>query len=103
MRQACYKALSHILKKEDFTCEGVSLYREGLALIEDFEHDCIIPDINLPGGTGLQLLQYLRDQHKEDGVIIISARDSPDEPLTCYYVTLPFGRRHCCLPKMSMT
>ena len=44
-----------------------------------YEYDCIILDINLPGGTGLQLLDYLRRQHKSEGVIIILARNSLDD------------------------
>jgi DNA-binding response OmpR family regulator len=65
--------------QEDFLCEGVSTYAESLQKIEDFQYDCIILDINLPDGNGLTLLKYLRQQKKDDGVVIISARNSLDD------------------------
>jgi DNA-binding response OmpR family regulator len=77
-------------------CEGVSNYKEGIARIEDFHYDCIILDINLPGGTGLDLLHHLRRHKKKDGVIIVSARDSLDDKIAGLnlgaddYLTKPF-------------
>jgi DNA-binding response OmpR family regulator len=64
--------------------------------MEDFDYDCIILDINLPGGSGFDLLSYLRSDNKEDGVIIISARNSLDDKLAGLnlgaddYLTKPF-------------
>lgn len=61
-----------------------------------FSYDCIVLDINLPGGSGLQLLQYLREQKKDDGVVIISARDSLQDRIDGLglgaddYLTKPF-------------
>src|SRR5882724_1261411 len=75
------RSIIEYFEKEDFSCEGGSSYREAIVKIEDFQYDCIILDINLPGGSGLDLLQYLRSNKKEDGVIIISARDSLDDKI----------------------
>ena len=68
-------------EQSDFLCEGVLTYREAISRIEDFTYDCIILDINLPDGNGLKLLQYLRECKKDDGVIIISARNSLDDKI----------------------
>jgi DNA-binding response OmpR family regulator len=57
----------------------------------------------LPGGSGLELLQYLKLNKKNDGVIIISAKDSLDDKITGLqlgaddYLTKPFH-----LPELSM-
>lgn len=72
--------IEHFLK-EDSVCEGVSNYIDGITWIDDFDYDCIILDINLPGGSRLDLLHYLRQHKKEEGVIIISARDSMDDKI----------------------
>jgi DNA-binding response OmpR family regulator len=64
------------LRHEWYTCEVALTYEEGLQKIETTEYDCIVLDITLPGGSGLQLLQYLKKDNKTDGVIIISARNS---------------------------
>jgi DNA-binding response OmpR family regulator len=81
---------------EKFNCETASAFNEGIRKIDDFQYDCIILDINLPGGSGLQLLKYLRQNKKGDGVIIISARDSLDDRIAGLdlgaddYLTKPF-------------
>ncbi|HEX9512151.1 MAG TPA: response regulator, partial [Puia sp.] len=82
--------------QEKFVCETAGSFNEGIRKIEDFQYDCIILDINLPGGSGLQLLKYLRQNRKGDGVIIISARDSLDDRIAGLdlgaddYLTKPF-------------
>jgi len=89
-------------RQEQFICEGVSNYTEALQRVEDTLYDCIILDINLPGGSGLQLLKWLREDKKKDGVIIISARNSLDDKITGLdygaddYLTKPFH-----LPELS--
>ena len=82
--------------QEDYLCEGAQNYEEGIQKIDVFQYDCIILDINLPGGSGLHLLKYLREQRKDDGVIIISARNSIDDKIAGLnlgaddYLTKPF-------------
>ncbi|MBD0367434.1 MAG: response regulator transcription factor [Flavisolibacter sp.] len=94
-----YKLLQSIqdyFTQEDFVCEGVATYAEAMRRIEDFTYDCIILDVNLPDGSGFNLLNYLRSDKKEDGVIVISARDSLDDKLKGLnlgaddYLTKPF-------------
>lgn len=90
------QSIQDYFKQEDFLCEGASTYSEALRLIENFEYDCIILDINLPGGSGFELLKHLRSDKKEDGVIIVSARNSLDDKLVGLnlgaddYLTKPF-------------
>jgi DNA-binding response OmpR family regulator len=90
------QSIQEYFTQEDFFCEGVSTYAEALRHIEDFNYDCIILDINLPGGSGFDLLNYLRQDKKDDGVIIISARNSLDDKLAGLnlgaddYLTKPF-------------
>lgn len=82
--------------QEDFLCETAITYQEGIQKATDFKYDCIILDINLPGGSGLQLLEYLRKHKMADGVIIISARNSLDDKIAGLdlgaddYLTKPF-------------
>src|SRR3546814_3664093 len=90
------ESILQYLTQEEFLCEGVATFYEGLQRIESFEYDCVILDINLPDGNGLKLLKYLRDGKKQDGVIIISARNSLDDKIEGLslgaddYVTKPF-------------
>jgi DNA-binding response OmpR family regulator len=75
------KSIIEYFTQEDYLCETAASYQEGIEKSEDFQYDCIILDINLPGGSGLKILEYLRSQQKTDGVIIISARDSLDDKI----------------------
>jgi len=89
-------SIQEYFTQEDFLCEGAATFKEAVNKIDDFTYDCIILDINLPDGTGLRLLEYLRKSEKTDGVIIISARDSLDDKIAGLnlgaddYVTKPF-------------
>jgi DNA-binding response OmpR family regulator len=90
------ESIVQYFRQERFLCETAGSYMEGIRKIEDFHYDCIILDLNLPGGTGLQLLKYLRQNKKNEGVIIISARDSLDDRIAGLdlgaddYLTKPF-------------
>jgi DNA-binding response OmpR family regulator len=90
------KSMVLYFNQEKFLCDTAVSFEEGIRKIEDFQYDCIILDINLPGGSGLQLLKYLRQNKNKDGVIIISARDSLDDRIAGLdigaddYLTKPF-------------
>jgi DNA-binding response OmpR family regulator len=94
--QQLLQSIIDYFTEEDFLCEGVTNFSDALRRMEDFDYDCIILDINLPGGSGFDLLSYLRSDNKEDGVIIISARNSLDDKLAGLnlgaddYLTKPF-------------
>lgn len=73
------KSMISYLQKENYHCDLSRSFVEGRARIESFDYDCILLDISLPGGNGLQLLRELKDNGNLDGVIIISAKGSLDD------------------------
>lgn len=70
------------LEKERFIVEYAEDYLSGLQKINDYDYDCVLLDIMLPGGNGLQLLAELKKLHKQESVIIISAKDSVEDKVT---------------------
>jgi DNA-binding response OmpR family regulator len=84
------------LELENFLVEAAGTYRSALDKIISFHYDCILLDIMLPGGSGLDLLRELKNLDKSDNVIIISAKDSLDDKLAGLdlgaddYLTKPF-------------
>lgn len=84
------------LKREGYLCESAVDFREGLLKIVNHEYDCVIIDLNLPGGDGLKLVRLLREENTKTGIIIISARDSLDDKIQGLeqgsddYLTKPF-------------
>jgi DNA-binding response OmpR family regulator len=90
------KSIIDYFSKEEFLCETASTFEQGLQKIDLYDYDCIVLDITLPGGSGLKLLQYLREDKKQDGVVIISAKNSLDDKIKGLdlgaddYLTKPF-------------
>ena len=74
----CDSILSY-LKQESYICDSASGYASALEKIELFDYDCILLDINLQDGNGMDLLRELKSNNKTDGVLIISARNSLED------------------------
>jgi DNA-binding response OmpR family regulator len=67
------------LTSEKHVVEFSADYDSALEKIGLYDYDCILLDIMLPGGNGLSILQELKNMHKKESVIIISAKDSIDD------------------------
>lgn len=67
------------LEKERYVVEVAANFRTAMQKIEDYEYDCILLDIMLPDGNGLTLLKHVKQLHKRENVIILSAKDSIDD------------------------
>jgi DNA-binding response OmpR family regulator len=84
------------LQKENYLCEAVPDFEHALEKINLYQYDCIVVDINLPDGNGLNLIRVLKEIKSETGIIIISARNSLDDKITGLeigaddYLTKPF-------------
>ena len=90
------KSMIQYLSEEKYLCEVANTFTEAKDKIENFSYDCILLDISLPDGNGLNLLEELKSLGKQDGVIIISAKDSLDDKIRGLqigaddYLTKPF-------------
>lgn len=69
------------LSSEQFVCEPAKDFNTALEKIHLNEYSCIVLDLTLPNGSGLDILRELKKQKKEDGVLIISARNSTDDKI----------------------
>lgn len=67
------------LEKERYVVEAAADFNSALCKIEDYDYDCVLLDIMLPDGNGLNLLERLKAMHKRENVIIISAKDSLED------------------------
>ncbi len=70
------------LEGERYVVECAADYPSALRKLDDYEYDCILLDIMLPGGSGLGLLEHLRKERRAGSVIIISAKDSVEDKVS---------------------
>lgn len=76
-----YQTISQFLINEGHVCELATTYEDAEEKIGVYAYDCVLIDIMLPGGNGLDLLKELKKSHKTTGAIVISAKDSLDDKL----------------------
>ena len=88
---------------EDYLCEQSFSFAEAAMKVELYEYDCILLDLMLPGGNGLDVLRKIKSTSPQTGVIIVSAKDSLDDKVAGLkigaddYLAKPFH-----LPELSM-
>jgi DNA-binding NtrC family response regulator len=74
--QEIRESLEQLLKLEGYKADCASSGDEGLKRIDDGVFDLVLLDINLPDRNGLDLLQHIKRDNPEVGVIMITAYDS---------------------------
>ena len=67
------------LRNEEYLCEQAFTFAEAADKISTYEYECVLLDLMLPGGNGLDLLRYIKRNSRGTGVIIISAKDSIED------------------------
>lgn len=77
--QILAKNLREVLIKDGFAVDAVHSKEDGWVEIEVNEYDCIVLDINLPDGSGFDLLSELRRKENETPIIIVTARGEVED------------------------
>lgn len=75
------ESIAAYLQAQDYTCHLAASFSSASDLLDNHDYDCIILDITLPGGSGLELLRTIKEQNKLEGVLIISAKNSVDDKI----------------------
>ncbi len=89
-------AICDYLKMEGHVCEVAQNVNQARIKTEDNRYDCIILDLGLPDGNGLDIIKVLKKNEASDGILILSARDSLNDKLQGLetgaddYLTKPF-------------
>ena len=90
------EAIRETLATEKFVCETAVNFAVAHEKIFLYNYDVIIVDINLPDGSGLDLIRDLKKNNPATGVIVISARNSLNNKIEGLelgaddYLTKPF-------------
>ena len=89
-------SICEYLSNEQFITETAYDFNAAIDKISLYDYACIILDITLPNGSGLDILKELKANNKADGVIIISAKNSLEDKIIGLksgaddYLTKPF-------------
>lgn len=89
-------SMVNYLQKNAYHCEVALNFIQAMEKVNLFAYDCIIVDIMLPDGNGLELVRELKRNHADSGVIIVSAKNALDDKINGLnigaddYLTKPF-------------
>ncbi|WP_062054819.1 response regulator transcription factor [Aquimarina longa] len=90
------ESIVQYLKKEGYQCEWANNLAYAKEKSWDYEYDCMVVDINLPDGSGLDVIEQIKDMKSKSGIIIVSARNAMDDKIIGLnlgaddYLTKPF-------------
>ncbi|WP_341834523.1 response regulator transcription factor [Chitinophaga pollutisoli] len=89
-------SISAFLAREGYICEVSYNMRDALDKLISFQYDCVLLDIMLPDGNGLEILRFMRKDQVHSPVLILSAKNSLDDKIIGLeegaddYLTKPF-------------
>ena len=90
------RSLNDYLKMEGHICEVALTLNEAVQKADVNKYDCVILDIGLPDGNGLDLIREMKSKRLTGGILILSAKSSLDDKLIGLkigaddYLTKPF-------------
>jgi DNA-binding response OmpR family regulator len=93
---ALLESIHQYLEYQGYVIEGVNDFKKGMEKISLYDYDCVVVDIGLPYGSGLDIVKELKDIESKTGIIIISAKNSLEDKLKGLelgsddYLTKPF-------------
>lgn len=79
--KALQESIVKYLDHQGFICEAVSDFLRGKEKVTQFVYDCIVVDIGLPYGSGLDIVKELKYLESKAGIIIISAKNALEDKL----------------------
>jgi DNA-binding response OmpR family regulator len=90
------RSINDYLKMEGHICEVALTFNGALEKTSVNKYDCIILDIGLPDGNGLDLIRKMKSNRLTGGILVLSAKSSLDDKLNGFkigaddYLTKPF-------------
>ena len=73
------QGIQQFLQSAGNTCDIADRFESAWMKIGVYQYDCILVDITLPDGNGLDIIKELRSKQSKAGIIIISAKNALDD------------------------
>lgn len=90
------ESMHKYLEQQGYVCETAADFREAKEKVTQYNYDCVVVDIGLPFGNGLDIVKELKYLESKSGIIIISAKNALEDKLKGLesgsddYLTKPF-------------
>ncbi len=90
------QSMANYLTKAGYQCQTALDFESAQEKTLLYNYDCIVVDLTLPDGNGLDIIQKLKQVHPTVGIIIVSARNALEDRLKGLdlgaddYLTKPF-------------
>lgn len=79
---ALQQSIRKYLEQQGYVCETAGDFLAGMEKVDQFNYDCVVVDIGLPKGSGLDIVKKIKEIKSKAGIIIISAKNSLEDRLT---------------------
>jgi FixJ family two-component response regulator len=76
-------ALGRLLTTAEMVVDNYAAGTPFLRSLAQSHPDCLVLDLQMPGMSGVDILQYLSQQHIRIPTIVITAHDNPDAYQAC--------------------
>ena len=73
------ESLHSYLSDEGYSCETSASLKDAEEKISLYLYDCLLIDVNLPDGSGLDLIEPVKKRNPNAGIVIVSARETLDD------------------------
>lgn len=84
------------LAENGYKCDFASSVKSGIQKLSEMKYGCALVDIGLPDGSGIEVIEYIKSNKPDMGIIIITAANSLEDKLKGLkigaddYLTKPF-------------
>ncbi len=94
--EAVRRLLKMLAERLGYQADTAGDIEEAKQKLESMDFSLVLADVNMPGGSGLELLGYIGEQHPETAVVVVTGIDDADLASTALdqgaygYVIKPF-------------
>ncbi len=75
------KAIVDFFNQEKYVTECARDFASAMEKLGLYEYDCVVVDITLPDGNGLDIIRHIKEKSLDCGIIIVSALSSIDDKI----------------------
>ena len=69
--------LGRVLEQYGYQCASAADSKTAMQRLSEREYDLLLCDINMPGMSGLELVQYVRERYPHTAAVMVTGLDSP--------------------------